>query len=159
MEYRSAPEVGKIAGDIIAEHHAHLLGVRVEFVFLSKTPKSKGREVWGRAKKISSLNAFLASPPYPNTYEDDPKDFFVIEVSEEVWNRLTSKGREALIDHELSHLDIQTDDDGFTNLAIVGHDVTEFEAVLRRHGLWNESVKNFVEAGAEQLSFSGATSG
>ncbi len=157
MEYRAAPEVARMAGEIIAEHHAHLLGVRVEFCFMSKTPKSKGKEVWGRAKKISGLNAFLASPPYPETYEDQENDFFVIEVSEEIWNRLSTTGREALVDHELSHLDIVTDEEtGETKLAIVGHDVTEFEAVLRRRGLWNESVKDFVEAGAEQLSLTGA---
>lgn len=153
MEYRVSEEVERVAQELIEEHHPHLLGVRIEYVFLSKTPKSKGKDVWGRAKKISGLPAFLADDPkrLPESYEDQPPDFFVIEISEEVWRRLKPKGKRALVDHELSHCEIVEDEEGRVSLAIVGHDVTEFEAVLRRHGLWNESVKEFVEAGAEQL--------
>ena len=155
MEYRLATEAARIGADVMAEHHPHLLGVRTEFLFMSKTPKSKGRDVWGRAKKVSGLPAFLAVGPntLPEHYEDQPLDLFVIEISEEVWGRLTAKGKRALVDHELSHCEIEVDDEtGGARLAIVGPDVTEFEAVLRRHGLWNESVEEFVKAGAEQLS-------
>jgi predicted metallopeptidase len=158
MEYRKAPEVEEIGRELIEEHHPHLLGVRVEFLFMSKTPKSKGRDVWGRAKKISGLNAFLALGPnvLPETYEDQPFDLFVIEISEEVWDRLRSKGRRALVDHELSHCQIVEDEEGRVNLAVVGHDVTEFEAVIRRNGLWREDLEEFVKAGAEQLELSEA---
>lgn len=158
MEYKRADEVAEIGAEIMEAHHPHLLGVRVAFVFMDKTPKSKGKEVLGRAKKISGLPAFLSLGPdtLPDFYADQPFDFFVIEISEEVWERLTAKGQRALVDHELSHLEIEEDDEGGVNLAVVGHDVTEFEAVLRRHGLWNDSVKDFVEVGAEQLSFSEA---
>lgn len=155
MEYRLANDAAKIGQGIIEEHHAHLNGVRVEFVFMDKTPRSGGKEVWGRAKKISGLPAFLSSENGMRSIYDSesPQDYFVIELSEEVWERLTTKGRKALLDHELSHCEIVEDDKGNVNLATVGHDITEFEGVLRRHGLWNESVEEFVKAGAEQLSF------
>ena len=159
MEYRRAPEVEEVARGLLAEHHPHLLGVRVEFVFMSKTPKSKGREVWGRAKKVSGLNAFLAAGPndLPEHYEEQPADFFVIEVSEEVWERLTAKGKRALVDEKLSCCEIETDEEtGSVGLAVVGPDVAGFEAVIRRHGLWHEDLESFVKAGAEQLSFSEA---
>lgn len=159
MEYRLAGQAAIIGGELIEEHHAHLYGVRVEYVFMDKTPKAKGKEVWGRAKKISGLPAFLSSEDGMREHYDSesPQDYFVIELAEEVWERLTAKGRRALIDHELSHCDITHDDNGFVNLAIVGHDITEFEGVLRRHGLWNESVEEFIRAGAEQLSFDGSS--
>lgn len=158
-EYKLAKEAGVIGREILKEHHPHLLGVRVEFLMMDTMPKSKGKEVWGRAKKIGGLNAFLALGPntLPDFYADQPFDFFVVEIAEEAWERLTGAGKRALIDHELSHCAVVEDEEtGVTKLAVVGHDVTEFEAVLRRHGLWNESVEGFVKAGAEQLSFGDA---
>ena len=153
MAHRLAEGPAKIGAELMKEHHAHLLGVRVEFLFMDKTPKSKGRDVWGRAKKVSGLNAFLALGPnvLPETYEDQPNDLFVIEISEEVWDHLKPAAKKALVDHELSHCEIQTDEEGGVSLAIVGHDVTEFEAIVRRHGLWNEGLQDFAGA-AEQLS-------
>ena len=157
MEFKLSEEAAKIGAGIMEEHHAHLLGVRVEFLMMSKTPKSKGKEVWGRAKKISGLPAFLAQETLQDYYEDQPADFFVIELSEEIWETLTAKGKQALIDHELSHCELEIDDEtGATSLAIVGHDVTEFSAVMERHGLWNDGLRDFIEVGAEQLSLDGA---
>jgi hypothetical protein len=159
MEYRAAQEVEQIATDLIEAHHEHLLGVRVECVFLSKTPKSKGQELWGRAKKVSGLPAFLAAGPedLPEYYEDQPADFFVIEVAEEAWRELTAKGKRALVDKQLCSCEIEEDEEsGVLGLAIVGPDVAEFEAVLRRHGLWNASIKDFVKTGAEQLTLTDA---
>jgi hypothetical protein len=154
MEYRLAAEAAQASRAIIEEHHPHLLGVRIEFVFINKTPKSKGKEVWGRAKKISGLPAFL-SGGMPEHYEDQPTDFFVVELSEEAWDGLTPKGKGALVDHELCHCDIATDEEtGEVKLALRDHDVAEFEAILRRHGLWVRSVEEFVKSGAEQLSLS-----
>jgi hypothetical protein len=156
MEYRVAEQAAKMGAEIMERHHPHLLGLRVTFVFMDKTPKTKGRDVWGRAKKVSGLPAFLSNSDDPKGY-GLAEDFFVVEISEEVWERLSASGRAALIDHELSHCTIEMDEEtGASKLAIVGHDVTEFEAVLRRRGLWNESVKAFVEAGAEQLSLDDA---
>lgn len=158
MNYRCAQEVQEIADELIEQHHAHLLGLRVECLFIDKVPKAKGREIWGRAKKVSSLPAFLAAGPddLPEFYEEQPSDFFVIEIAEEAWLSLTAKGKRALVDKQLCHMEIEIDEEtGSVDLAIVGPDVAEFEAVLRRHGLWNESVKEFVEAGAEQLALPG----
>jgi hypothetical protein len=153
MEYRVAEEVQGVADGLIEEHHAHLLGLRVTCLFMDKTPKSKGKEVWGRAKKLSGLPAFLAGDHLPESYEDQPPDFFVIEISEEVWRTLTTKGKRGLVDSQLCRCEFEVDEEsGALKLAIVGPDVAEFEAILRRHGLWNDSVKEFVEAGAEQLT-------
>ena len=100
------------------------------------------------------MNAIRALGPnvLPETYEVQPNDLFVIEISEEVWDRLRSGGRKALVDHELSHCEIEINKDCRVNLAIVGHDVSEFEAIVRRHGLWREDLEEFVVAGAKQLA-------
>lgn len=150
MEYRLAREVEQFVQDIISDHHPHLLGLRVEFLFIDKKPKSQGRELWGRAKKISGLPAFLAGEP-GDLYEF-VEDFFVIEIAEEAWVVLSDAGKRALVDHSLSHCEIEIDEEtGASKLVIVGPNVTEFDAVLRRHGAWNNDLANFVET-AEQLS-------
>ena len=153
MEYRIAEDPAKIGAEPMKEHYHHPLGVCVESLFVKKTPKSKGRDVWGMAKKVSGLNAFLALGlnVLPETYEDQPNDLFVIEIFEEVWDRLRPGGRKALVDHELSHCEIETNEDCRVSLAIVGHAVTEFEAIARRNDLWREDVEEFVGAGAEQI--------
>lgn len=149
MEYRDAVEVKRAATGLIESHHTHLDGVRIQFVFMSETPQSKGKDVWARARKISGLNAFLSSEFGVQEEYAEAETYFVIEVSEEIWDGLNTRQRKALVDHELHHCELHPEKG---TPVIVGHDVTEFGDVLKRHGLWNESVKEFVEAGAEQLS-------
>lgn len=59
-EFWPAPEVREIAEDLIPRHHDHLQNVRIEYVFRDKCAKDKGRDVWGKARKVSGLNAFLS---------------------------------------------------------------------------------------------------
>lgn len=155
--YRDAREVREIANELIDEHHAHLHGVRVACVFMDKIPTSKGREVWGRTKKISGLNAFLAhgvgGRNLPNDYSDEPLEFFVIEIAEEAFRRLRLEARRALVDEQLSRCEFEEDEEtGALNLAVVGPDVSTFKAVVERHGLWYEDLEQLVRTGAEQLT-------
>ncbi len=152
MEYRQATEVKRIAEELIEQHHPHLHGVRVTAVFMNKTPTSKGRAVWGRAKKISGLPAFLADENgMPGEYEDQPPDFFVIEISEEKWSLLSEAGKRALVDEQLVKLDIVEDEEGRVNLAVVDRGVVVIPELIARHGLYNDSLKGAAAIGAEQL--------
>ncbi len=60
VTYSEAPEVREVAQELIQIHHSHLSGQRIEYVFRSEPAKDKGKEVWGKARKIGGLNAFLA---------------------------------------------------------------------------------------------------
>ena len=143
--YMPAPEVEKIGRDLIGKHHRHLLQCRVTFLFCDKTPKKAGREVWGTARRVSSLNAFLAG-------EDDadgPGAFFVIVISEPVWNLLRPEQRVALIDHELCHCWVEEKEDGNLSLQLVSHDLEEFAQIVLRHGLWREEVTQFYDVATQ----------
>lgn len=158
MEYRVAREVERIVRDLIADHYAHLHGIRISCVFLSKTPKSKGRDVWARAKKISGLPAFLSDENGMSAeYDEMPPDFFVIEVSEEIWTNLTESQRRALVDEQLVRLEIVEDDEGRVNLAVVDRGVVLVPEIVERHGLWRDSIEEAVRAGAEQLELEGVS--
>ena len=108
--YRPAPAVQRIAEQLIHKHHTHLQDAHIEYVYRDKASKSGGKTVWGKARKISGLNAYLAASNGASdiVYADD---FFVIEIAEDVWGQLKPAQREALVDHELCHCTIEVDDD------------------------------------------------
>lgn len=135
--YSKAPAVERIGRELIAEHHRHLTNTRVEYLFIDKTPTRSGKEIWGTARRISSLAAFLAD----DGEEGEP--FFCITISSPVWNTLTEEKRRALVDHELSHCWIEEKEDGSQSLVLLSHDLEEFAAVVLRHGLYREEVAQF----------------
>ncbi|HVV37613.1 MAG TPA: putative metallopeptidase [Acidimicrobiales bacterium] len=149
VEYRYASEAGRIAGELIPEHHRGLIGCRIEFVFRSKATKTKGRVVLGSARKLTGLNAWLAGQMSEDSIV--PEQFFVIELAEDEWINLSERQRRALVDHELSHCDAYIDDDGELKLSTRGHDLEEFTSIVERHGLWKGDVRRFVAVGAPQL--------
>ncbi len=148
--YRPAPSVKRIAQTLIAKHHTDLADVRIEYVFRSETAKSGGKEVWGKARKISGLNAFLATDAEMSDVVP-AEDFFVIEIAEPVWTVLGEKERTALVDHELCHCGVQFDEKEELQLVLVPHDVEEFRQVVARHGLWRPDVEAFAATAYEQL--------
>jgi hypothetical protein len=149
-EYWRAYEVEKIVADLIPLHHDHLsrTDVTIRCVFRSPTGKRRGHIVLGRARRISGLNAHLVGLDKRDDLNDDPVDFFCIEVASEPWHELTMPQREALVDHELCHFWVSLPDDpeDHRKLVMLGHDLEEFNAVVRRHGLWRPDLKAMAKA-------------
>lgn len=139
-DYYQAPEVAEVAAPIIEEHHPHLLGVRVDYLFRSPPAIRNDKLVLGKARRVSGLTAFLAGHPSP---------FFVIEIAGDPWQDLPEEKRRALVDHELSHCVL--DEDEVPRLH--GHDVEEFVAIVERHGLWTSDVQAFGLAVQTTLPF------
>ncbi len=155
-QFQNAPEVRRIANKLIGQHHRHLLGLRLEYVFISKTDKdgvqqpieSKGKQTWGRAKKVSGLNAYLARERGDGDEEFEGDDFFVIEISLYAWQRISEEQMLALVDHELCHCALNPDSG---TPEIRPHDVEEFSEIVKRHGLWRADVEQMIKIGAEKL--------
>jgi hypothetical protein len=159
--YASAPEVAAIATDLIntVERHNNLAQVRVDYLFIDTAPKSKGRTILGRARKLGGLPAFLTGSSHPR-FEDqrfrEPDPFFVVEISHDFWaHELNDAQKRALVDHELCHCRVTTDEltREIKSLSIVGHDVEEFACVVQRHGLWDTGLTTLGQAMTEQLAF------
>ena len=151
--YRPAPAVQRIADELIPKHHDHLVGQHIEYVFRDKHATSNGKEVWGKARKITGLNAYLAG----DTAEgDEVEDFFVVEIAEDVWALLEPAQRRALVDHELAHCTVDVDEvtGDIEGISLVGHDLEEFKAIVERHGLWRPDISDFLRAArdADQLT-------
>ena len=140
--YYPAPDVEAIGRELIREYHRHLIHARVEFLYVGKVPKSKGGQIWGTARLVSGVNAFLAGQ---DTEEGESGSFFAIVISEPIWEHLTEESRRALVDHELSHCWVEEGTDGSPCLRLLRHDLEEFGAVVLRHGLWRHDVEQFAE--------------
>lgn len=154
--FTEADEVRQVAQPLISQHHGHLLGTRMEYVFRSETQTKGDKEIWGTARKISSLSAYLAGQ------EDDGdgnESFFVITISKPVWGALTELQRTALVDHELAHCWQEEEYDAKGNCtikrSILPHDLEEFNAIYQRYGDWKPDVREFekiMQRRAGQLS-------
>jgi hypothetical protein len=136
--YSEASEVKTIAEQLVPKYHQHILdySLRIDYVFTDKVPKKGGKEVWGYVQKITNLNAYIAK----DNKEGDP--FFVMVIAEAIWDRLSPKGKEALIDHELYHIGVKVtekDDEEVVKLILLPHDMEEFDAINRRYGRWQDS--------------------
>lgn len=143
-QYFPANDVKEIAQDLIEKYHQHItdFNVRVEYVFVDKVPKKGSKEIWGTCRKITNLNAFLAKD------NPDAEPFFVITISKPIWDILDQKSKIALVDHELCHTAATYDEDDenpAVKLAMNPHDLEEFACIVRRHGLWRDDIKAFVE--------------
>lgn len=62
------------------------------------------------------------------------------------WERFDPTSREALMAHELLHLDVEYDDDGEVKLAIRKHDLEEFDDVARHFGAALPGIAEFNRA-------------
>lgn len=141
--YTPAPEVEEVARQLIDDYHPHLEDAPIVYIFRDPPAKTRGRELWGKARKISGLTAYLANQHASETAES----FLVVEIALDVWKSLEPSQQHALVDHELSHCGW----DPLEGASITPHDVEEFSAVISRHGLWAANVEAFVRAGQTRL--------
>jgi hypothetical protein len=159
-QYWPAPEIEKIAGKLVPEHHKHLVDfdVTVVYLFTNKVPKVKGKEVWGQVHKITGRNAYLAKD------NPDGTAFFTITVPKDVFDVLPEDKQVALVDHYLcqcwaevkqakaeadvsqDEVDDQIETDNPVKLSLKPYDVEEYACIVRRHGLWREDVEALVDA-------------
>ena len=145
-DFTVADDVKEVGDRLIHNDFTHLLGIRVEYVFSEKQMTKGGMEIWGKAQKVGSLNAFLAGGPAAKE-DGETEAFFAIVISRPVWDRLLDQPREALVFHELCHLGVMRDEEGSVkSISIIPHDLEEFEKVVHRYGLWRESVRTFLDA-------------
>lgn len=135
----ASSEVIHIAEDLIQQHHPWLKDANIGFVFQDPAPKSSGRVILGKAQKVPTLmKVFL-------DYD------FIITLSEDEYNTLSTERRVALIDHELCHCIGLPGE-----WRLRGHDFEEFHAIIQRHGFWTEDLlriaKDDVAHEMQQLS-------
>jgi Putative phage metallopeptidase len=133
--YSESDTLMRIAQGLIPNHHPELASARIKYLFVDKGASKGGRELFGKAQKVSGVNEFLI--------EHD----FLITVSEEKWRDLTAKQRHALMDHLLECCTGEEDEKsgGAMKWKIREPEVQEFASILDRHGVWHDGLTQFIQ--------------
>lgn len=125
----ASPSVIHIAESLIKKYHQFLKEARIAFVFRSEAQMQGTRMILGQCSKVPAK-----MQPY---LEYD----FLIWLSESDYMAMDSLTREALIDHELCHCKW-----GANGWTIRPHDIQEFSAVIKRHGIWSPDIRAVKDA-------------
>lgn len=84
---------------------------------------------------------------------------FLIVLDQEFWLEADDLTRRALLEHEMMHIkqeigkdgELKFDMDGNPKFGIRGHDLEEFNYIVRKYGAWKSDIAEFIES-AQQYS-------
>lgn len=136
--YDLGDEVKEYVDKMIADYHPLLADCRIGYLFRTPVLMDKGREVVAKISKFPPKFLPLFKKLYDTEDENmDTREYvYLIEVSHEIWVDLSEAERYAVMDHELCHCDVEEQKDGSMKYSLVGHDYEEFDAVIKRHGIY-----------------------
>lgn len=130
VKWEEAPQsVIHIAEELIRKYHPWLQMAKIVFVMRSEAQKTAGRYVISNTARIPAKMQPLLDGDY------------LIWLSRQDYDQMSSAQREAAIDHELCH--IKPGGDGLT---LRRPDIVEFSEIVERHGLWSRDLRRLDEA-------------
>jgi hypothetical protein len=136
-----------LGNKIIKKDHELLGMLKIAYIFRDEAPVSNGKATAGMAYRADDRNRTLHGVDA------------IIEIAKDIWDEATDEFKDALMDHELSHIMIRLDDDGQpmmddktgrVKITMRPHDIEEFEDVLERHGPYHKALRSFLEAFARK---------
>jgi hypothetical protein len=127
-------EIIEMTKTLIRMYHPALEDARIAVIMRSEAPESNGQITFGKARKVSAEQQVHI-----------PFDF-VIWLAKDWWLRFSDNQKTALLDHELSHCQW----DGFV-AKTRGHDVEEFNHIIKRYGFWWPQSDSFAVAVQQAL--------
>ena len=122
--------IKQILNKVISEHYLDLTQTKFKLVFDGKEMPTK----LGAIRKVSEREKCSGVDA----------DLMLI-VSEIWWRKSEDHLKEALICHELAHVEIVIKEDGSKQYKMRKHDIEEFLSVIKRHGAWNLTLRNLKE--------------
>lgn len=138
--YFTAETVEQIAAGLIPNYHPELATARILYLFVDKASKRGGKDVLGKAQKVTGWTQFALE-----------RDFMIV-VAADRWNELDANQRTALVDHLLERCTGEEDDEdgGSMKWTMRDPDVQEFGSILQRYGAWHQDLVSFVNV-AQQI--------
>lgn len=140
---KEGQEIHKLVTELVREHHDHLRNASIAYCWMIGNKGDKdGRLILGKMKKASELDRELHA-----------WDLCLL-LNRETWRVFSIEQKRALVDHELCHADLNLGKDGEPvedphgkkTYRIRKHDIEEFAAVVRRHGIYKADLERFAEA-------------
>jgi len=144
-QFDCAEEVQEIAQEIIPRYHSGLVSCNIGYLFKNKEISKNGKLVIGTAEKCGAKTKAVSVYQAENA---EPFDF-ILTFAYPTWKNLSLKQKHAVVDHELAHCFVDTDDTtGDTKTKILSHDIEEFTAIVQRHGFWQADLEIFGQIAA-----------
>lgn len=141
---------------LVKDHHHELADAKIAVAWmLDVKPDRDGHLTLGKCRKATDLDREF-------------REFdFVVLLNSKAWTALEPKQRAALVDHECCHAAVATDKSGEVMLDERGrkcwrmrkHDIEEFTAVVKRHGIYLGDLAEFVRHATEAPLFNGQGNG
>lgn len=119
----------KIAEELINLHHPDSAYANICFLFRAEHQKSGQKVVLGKCSKQSDKVKIL------HGFD------FIIEFAHDIWQELNDIQRQALILHELKHIELTEGKDGEVKLRLAKHDIEEFRDVVEIFGLYTQDLQ------------------
>jgi hypothetical protein len=128
--WKASKEIHEQMMGLIGKNHPDLALVSTDIVvvFKEKAGKSGGQVVLGNSKKVAAIANAIGGTDFK----------FVIELAADQWeNELTSKQREALLDHLLTACRCEEDPkSGEMKCSVAKPDIMAFRENVERYGMW-----------------------
>jgi len=138
--YCEAPEIELLAKRVIECYHTHLADAQITYLFRGDKWFARGKPVIGKAMVAPPLWRYVSG-----------SDLLLI-LNKTIFNSLSDKGKEALVDHELAHFNSPViNKAGETVWSTRDHDVCEFSEVVVRRNICMSNLKAIADGGYEQL--------
>jgi len=129
-------EVRDTAENLIASHHRYLSDAHISYLFRDKGWKTTcGRTILGKAAKRTEIDKLLS-----NREED-----FIIIIAKPDWEKMDSREKESLLDHELYHCGAIMTNEGRIKWIIRKHDIEQFAQVLKRYDFERQKFGGLIE--------------
>jgi Putative phage metallopeptidase len=133
-EWKRLADAEELVAELIKDHHPELEDCLVFCFGKPKSTRRNGRMNVAKIRVASEFHKALAGTDVN----------YIIEIGLDFWQpALKRELRVPLLDHELNHA-IGKDAKGRPHLT--GHDVEEFEEIIRRYGIWEPGLQAFVKA-------------
>lgn len=128
--WKANDDIHKKMLELIGQNHPDLALVSDEIVvvFKEKAGKSGGQVVLGNSKKVAALANAIGDTDFK----------FVLELAADQWeHELTSRQREALLDHLLTACRCEEDPkSGDLKCTVAKPDIQAFRENVERYGMW-----------------------
>lgn len=126
--YKADPDIVDMMKDLIGKHHPDLAIIvdEIALVIREKAGQRGGKVILGKSQKASPLFGVLGDTDYK----------FILELAGDEWQNLTTRQKNALLDHLLCSCRAEEGDDGTPKYFIAPPDVNFYWDELDRWGDW-----------------------
>jgi len=122
-------DVIDIAQDLIEKYHTDAAFANICYLFKEKHKKQGSKIITGECSKQSDKLKIL------HGFD------FIIEFAYDIWEQLSDIQKQALVLHELKHIEITEGKSGEIKLRIAKHDLEEFRDVVEIFGLYTQDLQ------------------